>query len=105
MSLIAGVVCGKMLDVQVSTGHERYATKYLVPSGVGLKTYATPDEANNDLAAGRLDSVLANSSPLYDFLDTDQGGGCCELKSIVVKPEDDPGIYGEGVAFAIKTRR
>jgi len=93
---------GKMLGVQVSTGHERYATKYLVPSGVELKTYSTQDEANNDLAAGRLDYVLANSSALYDFLDTDQGKGCCELKSIVEKPKDDPGIYGEGVGVGIR---
>lgn len=93
---------GKTLGVQVSTGHERYATKYLVPSGVELKTYSTQDEANNDLAAGRLDFVLANSSALYDFLDTDQGKGCCELKTIVEKPKDDPGIYGEGVGAGLR---
>ena len=29
---------GKTLGVQVSTGHERYASKYLGPSGVELKT-------------------------------------------------------------------
>ena len=55
-----------------------------------------------DLAAGRLDFVLANSSALYDFLDTDQGKGCCELKSIVDKPKDDPGIYGEGVGAGVR---
>lgn len=93
---------GKVLGVQVSTGHERYATKYLVPSGIELKTYSTQDEANNDLAAGRLDYVLANSSALYDFLDTQQGKDCCELKSLVEKPKDDPGIYGEGVGAGVR---
>lgn len=93
---------GKTLGVQVSTGHERYASKYLVPAGAVLKTYATQDEANNDLAAGRLDYVLANSSALFDFLDTDQGKGCCELKGIVEKPKDDPGIYGEGVGVGLR---
>lgn len=93
---------GKTLGVQVSTGHERYASKYLVPDGVELKTYATQDEANNDLAAGRLDYVLANSSALYDFLDTDQGKNCCELKGIIEKPKDDPGIYGEGVGGGVR---
>lgn len=96
---------GKVVGVQVSTTHERYAQKYFAPAGAEVKTYSTQDEANNDLAAGRLDYVRANSSALHDFLDTDQGGGCCELKSIVEKPKDDPGIYGEGVAFASKTRR
>lgn len=93
---------GKTLGVQVSTGHERYASKYLVPAGVEIKTYSTQDEANNDLAAGRLDYVLANSSALYDFLDTDQGKACCELKGIIEKPKDDPGIYGEGVGAGVR---
>jgi polar amino acid transport system substrate-binding protein len=93
---------GKALGVQVSTGHERYAQKYLVPEGVDLKTYATQDEANNDLAAGRLDYVLANSSALLDYLATSQGTACCELKAIVEKPKDDPGIYGEGVGGGVR---
>ena len=82
--------------------HPSDADTSSVPSGVELKTYSTQDEANNDLAAGRLDYVLANSSALYDFLDTDQGKGCCELKSIVDKPKDDPGIYGEGVGAGVR---
>ena len=93
---------GKTLGVQVSTGHERYATKYLVPEGVELKTYATQDEANNDLAAGRLDYVLANSSALIDYLGTSQGADCCELKGMIEKPKDDPGIYGEGVGGGVR---
>ena len=93
---------GNTLGVQVSTGHERYATKYLVPAGVGVKTQSMQDEANNDVAAGRLDYVLANSSALYDVLDTDQGKSCCELKAIVEKPKDDPGIYGEGVGAGVR---
>jgi polar amino acid transport system substrate-binding protein len=92
---------GKTLGVQVSTGHERYATKYLVPAGVEMKTYATQDEANNDLAAGRLDYVLANSSALFDYLATSQGQECCEMKKLLEKP-DDPSIYGEGVGAGIR---
>ncbi|MCA3562022.1 MAG: transporter substrate-binding domain-containing protein [Aestuariivirga sp.] len=93
---------GKMLGVQAATGHELYATRYLVPPGVGLKTYLTLDEANTDLAAARLDYVLASSPALYDFLGTDQGKQCCELKSIVEKPADDTGIYGEGVGAGVR---
>jgi polar amino acid transport system substrate-binding protein len=97
-----GHLKGKTVGVQVSTGHERYATKYLVPQGVELKTYATQDEANNDLAAGRVDYVIANSSAFYDFLGTSQGTGCCEMKGIIEKPKDDPGIYGEGVGGGVR---
>jgi polar amino acid transport system substrate-binding protein len=92
---------GKTVGVQVSTGHERYAQKFLVPAGIEIKTYATQDEVNNDLAAGRLDYVLANSSALSDYLKTTQGSDCCELKAILEKP-DDPGIYGEGVGGGVR---
>lgn len=102
MDYSTGHLKGKTLGVQVSTGHERYATKYLVPNGVELKTYATQDEANSDLAAGRLDYVLANSSALFEYLDTDQGKQCCEMKGMIEKPKDDPGIYGEGVGGGVR---
>ena len=95
-------LAGKFIGVQVSTGHERYARRYLVPAGAELKTYPTQDEANNDLAAGRLDYVLANSSVLLDYLATAQGAACCELKGIIAKPADDPGIYGEGVGGGLR---
>ena len=102
MDYSTGHLKGKTLGVQVSTGHERYATKYLVPNGVELKTYATQDEANSDLAAGRLDYVLANSSALFEYLDTSQGKQCCEMKGMIEKPKDDPGIYGEGVGGGVR---
>lgn len=91
---------GKSLGVQVSTAHERHAQKYLVPNGVELKIYSTQDEANNDLAAGRLDYVLANSSALFAFLATSQGADCCEMKGMIDKP--DPDIYGEGVGGGVR---
>jgi polar amino acid transport system substrate-binding protein len=92
---------GKTVGVQVSTGHERYAQKFYEPAGITVKTYATQDEANNDLAAGRLDYVQANSSALFDYLKTDQGSACCELKAIIEKPEDTK-IYGEGVGGGVR---
>ena len=52
---------GKLLGVQVSTTHERYAQKYFGAAGAEIKTYSTQDEANNDLAAGRVDYVQADS--------------------------------------------
>jgi polar amino acid transport system substrate-binding protein len=88
---------GKILGVQVSTVHEAYAQKYF--SGAEIKTYATQDEANNDLAAGRLDYVQADSTALDAFLKTDQGAACCELKGAV--PEDRA-ILGEGVGAGIR---
>jgi len=44
-----------------------------------IKTYQKQGEANQDLAAGRLDYVMANGIALDAFLKSEQGG-CCEAK-------------------------
>jgi len=89
----------KTVGVQVSTTHANYAQKYFGGAGAEIKTYATQDEANNDLAAGRVDYVEADASALYAFLETDQGKACCEAKSNV--PEDIA-IFGPGVGAGIR---
>jgi polar amino acid transport system substrate-binding protein len=90
---------GKVIGVQVSTTHERYAQKYFAPAGAEIKTYSTQDEANNDLAAGRLDYVQADSTALDAFLKSDQGKQCCELKGTV---PDDITVLGSGVGAGIR---
>jgi polar amino acid transport system substrate-binding protein len=90
---------GKTLGVQVSTTHANYAQKYFGGAGAEVKTYATQDEANNDLAAGRVDYVQADASALYAFLETEQGKACCESKGNV--PEDLE-IFGPGVGAGIR---
>jgi polar amino acid transport system substrate-binding protein len=89
---------GKTIGVQVSTIHQKYVEKYF-GAGSTIKTYQTQDEANNDLAAGRLDYVQADGSALDTYLKTDQGAACCELKGAV--PEDAE-ILGEGVGGGIR---
>lgn len=90
---------GKVIGAQVSTIHDKYVQKYYAPAGAEVKTYTTQDEANNDLAAGRLDYVQADSSALDAFLKTEQGAACCELKGMV---KDDPEILGEGVGGGVR---
>jgi len=89
---------GKTLGAQVSTIHEKYLQKYY-GAGSEIKTYQTQDEANNDLAAGRLDYVQADGAALEAFLKTEQGQACCEMKGQV--PED-PEVLGEGVGGGIR---
>ena len=64
-----------------------------------MKTYATQDEANNDLAAGRLDYVMAEGVALGAFLTSEQGTACCELKGAV---PIDVEVLGKGVGFGIR---
>ncbi|MGE0210132.1 MAG: transporter substrate-binding domain-containing protein [Parvibaculaceae bacterium] len=89
---------GKTIGVQISTIHQNYVQKYF-GEGSTIKTYQTQDEANNDLAAGRLDYVQADGSALDAYLQTDQGKACCELKGAV--PED-PEILGQGVGGGLR---
>ncbi|OJF98455.1 transporter substrate-binding domain-containing protein [Pararhizobium antarcticum] len=92
-------LAGKTIGVQVSTIHQDYANKYFVAAGATLKEYQTQDEANNDLAAGRLDAVQADSITLDAFLKSEQGAACCDKKGNVV---DDPAILGAGVGVGIR---
>jgi len=91
-------LAGKTIGVQVATTHANYVTKYYSAAST-VKTYQTQDEANQDLAAGRLDYIQADSLALGAFLKTEQGQGCCELKGIV--PEDKE-VLGIGVGGGVR---
>ncbi|GLK85785.1 transporter substrate-binding domain-containing protein [Ancylobacter defluvii] len=90
---------GKTIGVQVATIHQDYANKYFGSAGATVKEYQTQDEANNDLAAGRLDAVQADAIALDAFLKSDQGKQCCELKGNV---KDDPEVLGAGVGVGLR---
>ena len=89
---------GKNVGVQVSTTHAAYIDKYYASKGAVVKTYATQDEANADLVAGRLDYVMADGVALDAFMLSDQGA-CCEQKGAV---PIDVEILGPGVGFGIR---
>ncbi len=88
---------GKILGVQVSTSHQAYAQAHF--KDAQIKLYQTQDEANQDLIAGRVDALQADSIALNDFLKTDAGKACCE--SIGDAP-DDPAILGKGVGVGVR---
>jgi polar amino acid transport system substrate-binding protein len=89
---------GKVIGVQVSTVHAVYAKKHFT-GAAEIKEYQTQDEANQDLAAGRLDAVQADSIALGEFLKSDQGKACCDLKGMVAQ---DLEVLGPGVGAGIR---
>jgi polar amino acid transport system substrate-binding protein len=89
---------GKILGVQVSTTHSAYAKKHFADAAE-IKEYQTQDEANQDLAAGRIDATQADSIALGAFLKTDQGKECCDLKGHVA---EDLEILGPGVGAGVR---
>jgi polar amino acid transport system substrate-binding protein len=90
---------GKIIGVQVSTVHEAYAKKHFGSTAAEIKIYQTQDEANSDLAAGRIDAVQADSIALDAFLATDQGKECCDMKGTVA---DDVEVLGPGVGAGVR---
>ncbi|WEX77928.1 transporter substrate-binding domain-containing protein [Sinorhizobium numidicum] len=92
-------LAGKALGVQVATVHQAYATKHFAPAGAEVKEYQTQDEANQDLAAGRLDAVQADAIALDAFLQSDQGKECCDYKGDVAP---DLAVLGPGVGVGLR---
>ena len=64
-----------------------------------VKVYQTQDEANQDLAAGRIDATQADSIAMDAFLATDAGKACCAVVGAVA---DDPAILGAGVGAGLR---
>jgi polar amino acid transport system substrate-binding protein len=91
----AASIKGKTIGVQTATIHQNYANKYFAATST-LKIYNTQDEANADVAAGRLDATIADSAALEPFIAENKN---LELKGFY--PKDDP-IFGVGVGAGLR---
>ena len=87
---------GKIIGVIVSTTQEAYVQAHYPDST--LKSYQTPDESYSDLAAGRIDAVVADSLVGTEYLKS-AAGACCASAGNVA---DDPAILGKGVGFGLR---
>ncbi|CAM5452713.1 ABC transporter permease subunit [Mycolicibacterium aubagnense] len=90
---------GKVIGVQVSTIHATYAKKHFASTAAEIKEYQTQDEANQDLAAGRIDATQADQIALDAFLKSDQGKACCDMKGNVAP---DLEVLGPGVGAGVR---
>lgn len=89
---------GKRIGVQIASTHEDYVRKHFA-AGSQIISYQTQDDAYSDLASGRLDYVQSDGSTLDDFLKTEEGRACCEIKDTV---PSDPEILGQGVGAGVR---
>lgn len=90
---------GKILGVQVGTIHRDYAMKHFEGMADQIKEYQTQDEANQDLVAGRIDATMADSLAMVDFIESEQGKSCCEVKGNVA---GDLEILGPGIGAGLR---
>lgn len=91
-------LASKAIGVQGSTVSAKYAEDTYAPEGATIKTYATQDEANQDLAAGRIDFSIGSAAVMQGFLETDNGKACCEYKTSVT----DTKVLSEGIGAGIR---
>lgn len=92
-------LAGKVIGVQVSTVHADYTKKHFGDKAAEIKEYQTQDEANADLAAGRIDAVQADAIALDAFLKSEAGAACCDYKGDVAQ---DLEILGPGVGIGLR---
>ncbi|MFY8106973.1 MAG: lysine/arginine/ornithine ABC transporter substrate-binding protein [Elstera sp.] len=87
---------GKTVGVQVETIHAQFMeARY---KDVTLKQYKTQEEANLDLANGRLDLVMADSAVIDEWIKANGGSAKFERVGDFVR---DP-ILGNGAGIAIR---
>jgi lysine-arginine-ornithine-binding protein len=90
---------GKQVGAQAATVSANYLHEVYAPAGVEVKLYATQDEANLDLASGRLDAVLGDKLALLPWLENSAQGRCCQVIGQDVR---DPRYFGEGIGVGLR---
>jgi arginine/ornithine transport system substrate-binding protein len=88
---------GKVVGVQRGTTNANYVEQKLKGFATA-KYYDTQDAANLDLAAGRVDLVVADSVVLQRFLDSKDAEGL----DFVTPPISDPSIFGVGAGIGLR---
>ncbi|MFD1702058.1 lysine/arginine/ornithine ABC transporter substrate-binding protein [Methylopila henanensis] len=91
-------LAGKTIGAQTGTASATYLED-VYGAGATVKLYATQDEANLDLASGRLDAVLADKAVLLPWLEKAEEGKCCQVIGQDVR---DPAFFGEGVGVGLR---
>ncbi|VWB26564.1 amino acid ABC transporter substrate-binding protein [Burkholderia aenigmatica] len=87
---------GKTIAAQAATPYSVWLPKAYPDSKIRL--YNTADEAFLDLAAGRVDIVVADQTAEQGWLDKN-AKGCCEIKGARLT---DPAVIGEGAGIGIR---
>lgn len=89
---------GKSVGVQAGTTHAHFMEK-LAPNAT-LKSYATLDEMQIDLASGRVDAGFADASALQGFLDKPEGAEFQFVPLNITSTYD--ATLGEGIGVGIR---
>ena len=89
---------GKNIGVVQGTSQAAYANKHWQGKGVNLVMYQNDERARQDLALGRIDATLQNSSAAAFFFETAEGSNF----HMSGKPVDDPEVFGYGAGIGLR---
>ncbi|WP_319412514.1 ABC transporter substrate-binding protein [uncultured Cohaesibacter sp.] len=88
---------GMAIGAQSGTTQADYALA-MYPNA-DIRLYPTQDEANLDMASGRIDLMVGDMLPLLDFVEKTEDGKCCKIAG---EPITDPEFVGDGVGIALR---
>ncbi|SDG42822.1 amino acid ABC transporter substrate-binding protein, PAAT family [Onishia taeanensis] len=89
---------GAYLGIQSGTNQEQYARKHFADTA-NLKVYQTLNEELQDLVAGRLDAVVADTLAVQTFINSETGQSCCEYRGAVAS---DAELMSEGIGVGLR---
>lgn len=81
-----------------NSGNIVYAQTHFADVVAELKVYQSNDDAYQDLIAGRVDAIQADSIAMADFVASDSGA-CCEIKGAGA---NDEAILGKGIGAGLR---
>lgn len=90
---------GRVLGAQSATIHARHLLEVYEPAGAKVKLYTSLQEAEFELARGRLDAIFADKVGLYGWIENTDQGQCCAFAGEEVR---DPDAIGDGVGIAVR---
>lgn len=89
---------GRLLAGQVGTIHASILKTVYEPAGARIRLYSSQQEAQFDLARGRLDAMLVDKLGVFRWLESEQGHCCTYAGQELV----DPKLIGQGVGLALR---
>ena len=89
---------GKNIGIVQGTSQAGYANKHWQGKGINLVTYQNDERARQDLALGRIDATLQNSSAAVSFFETPEGANF----HMSGKPVEDAEVFGYGAGIGLR---
>jgi polar amino acid transport system substrate-binding protein len=90
---------GRVIGVQSDTVHVRYLEDLYLPEGATIRSYASQNEAQLELARGRLDAIITDKVGIYEWLEKSELGKCCTYAGRDIL---DQAYIGEGVGIGLR---